>query len=113
MQNKRSSKRIDHRLDAEVLLDNKSYPGSIVNFSEAGIFKIAVPDEEVVEFMPGAMVGVRFRLPSDEEINLNCSIKWLRVNTEPLAGIIYNMGMEINNPPQNYLNFVRNLYMSE
>jgi hypothetical protein len=113
MRNKRRSKRIEHRLDAEVVLDNKSYRGSIENFSEIGIFKIAVSDEEVIGFIPGASVGVRFSLPSKEEIQLDCNIKWLRINTEPLAGIIYNMGMEINNPPQVYLNFVRSLYKSE
>lgn len=113
MSNQRRSKRINHRLDAEVLLENKSYWGSIENFSEVGIFKISVPDEEVVEFIPGAGVTIRFKLPSEEEINLDCSIKWLRIRPEPLSGIIYNMGMEIHNPSQLYLNFVRSLYEPE
>ncbi|MBI4826395.1 MAG: PilZ domain-containing protein [Nitrospirae bacterium] len=113
MGNQRRSKRINHRLDAEVVLEKKSYWGSIENFSEVGIFKISVPDEEVVEFIPGAGVLVRFQLPSKEEINLHCSIKWLRITPEPLAGIIYNMGMEIHNPPPQYLNFVHSLYVLE
>lgn len=113
MSNQRHSKRVNHRLDAEVVLEKRSYWGSIENFSEVGIFKISVPDEEVVEFIPGAEVLVRFQLPSTEKINLDCCIKWLRITPEPLTGIIYNMGMEINHPPQKYLNFVRSLYDAE
>ncbi|MBI4843817.1 MAG: PilZ domain-containing protein [Nitrospirae bacterium] len=112
MKNKRRSKRVEYRLDAEVVLRDRSYRGSIENFSEVGIFKISVPDEEVVEFIPGADVTVRFKLPSDKAIDLNCNIKWLRVTTEPLSGIVYSMGMEIMNPPEEYLKFVKILHKS-
>jgi hypothetical protein len=110
---KRRYKRINFRLEAEVTYSNKRYNGFIENFSESGIFKIVFPDESIQEFMPGALLGVNFQMPSGEKLSLNCIIKWLRIKTDSPFALKYNMGMEIIDPPQEYKSFIQTLLQKD
>lgn len=107
----RRSKRVNLSLFAELTFADKSLNGFIENVSEHGIFKKVFSDVAVQGFIPGINVGVNFMLPSDDIIDLKCSIKWLHVNSQQFSEIIYNVGMEIIEPPNAYLKFVHNLYM--
>ncbi len=107
---KKRSQRVSLSLFAELSLTEKNFNGFIENLSETGIFKMVFTDKEVEEFSPGANVTVNFMLPDDEIVDLNCNVKWLSLNTQPFSELIYDIGMEISDPPAKYLDFVRSLY---
>ena len=106
----RRSKRVNLSLFAELKFADKNLNGFIENVSENGIFKKVFSDVEVQGFIPGINVGVNFMLPSDDIIDLQCKIKWLNMNSQQFSEIMYNVGMEIIEPPNAYLKFVNNLY---
>ncbi|MBI4825228.1 MAG: PilZ domain-containing protein [Nitrospirae bacterium] len=106
----RRSKRVNLSLFAELTLAEKSLNGFIENISEHGIMQRVFSDVEVHGFTPGNDVNVNFMLPSDDTIDLKCSIKWLNMNSQQFSEIIYNVGMEIIEPPNAYLKFVHDLY---
>jgi hypothetical protein len=107
--NKRRYKRVDFRLNADIIYGNKNYKGHIENFSETGIFKIVFPEERVVDFIPGTVISVKFQVPSGEILNLDCEIRWLRINTDSPFALKYHMGMEIIEPPQEYRQFLSSI----
>lgn len=108
---KRRHIRVDYRVNAEITYNDKCYKGNIENISESGIFKVAFPEKEIVDLMPGSPLTVKFRGSSGEDFNLNCRIKWLRIYTVSPFALKYNLGIEIVNPPQEYRDFVEQLIL--
>lgn len=106
----RRSKRVDLSLFAELTFAEKSLNGFIENISEHGILQRVFSEVEVQGLTSGNYVNVNFMLPSDDMIDLRCNIKWLNMNSQQFSEIIYNVGMEIIEPPNAYLKFVHNLY---
>jgi hypothetical protein len=106
---KRQHKRISYCLNTEIICDGISYKGLIENISETGIFKIAFPDQNFLSFYPGKEITVIFQIPSGTTLNLNCEIKWLRINTGSPFAIKYNLGLNIIDPPREYIEFVKSL----
>jgi hypothetical protein len=109
---KRRHIRVDYRVNAEITYGDKSYRGNIENISESGIFKVAFPEKEIVDLIPGSPLVVKFQGPSGEDFNLNCLIKWLRIYTISPFALKYNMGIEIVNAPQEYRDFVEQLILN-
>jgi hypothetical protein len=110
MMERRRSQRVSLSLFAELTLAENNFNGFIENLSETGIFKRVFTNKEVEGFLPGADVAVNFMLPSEEIVDLKCNVKWLRLNSQPFSEIIYEMGLELINPPRKYLEFVKSLY---
>lgn len=108
---KRRHIRVDYRVNAEITYGDRSYRGNIENISESGIFKIAFPEKEIVDLIPGTPLTVKFQSTSGEDFNLSCRIKWLRIYTVSPFALKYNMGMEIVNAPQEYRDFVEQLIL--
>jgi hypothetical protein len=106
---KRRYKQVNYSLDAEIICDGISYKGLIENISETGIFKIAFPDQNFLAFYPGKEITVTFQIPSGKTLKLTCEIKWLRINTGSPFAIKYNLGLDIINPPHEYIEFVKSL----
>jgi hypothetical protein len=100
---KRRHIRVDYRADAEITFGDRSYRGMIENISESGIFKVAFPEKEIVDLIPGSALAVK---------NLRCEIKWLRIYTVSPFALKYNMGIGIVNAPQEYKEFVEQLIMN-
>jgi hypothetical protein len=103
----RNFKRKDTRITAEVTTDSKHYEGTIENLSEEGLFEIAFIDVEVSGFVPEKLLRVKLDKPSGEELNLQCKIVWLRLNTDNPDRLTYCMGMEVISPLSGYKNFLK------
>jgi hypothetical protein len=105
----RRSLRVDFRVKAKSISKNKGYNGSIENFSREGMLKV-IPNGQVIEMLPGTTIDVSFQTPSGEALNLECEVKWIRHHSDLPFGIKHHIGMEIQNPPQKYTEFVEGLY---
>jgi hypothetical protein len=106
---KRRSQRVDFKVKAKSISKNKGYQGSIENFSREGMLK-SIPNGHVLDIIPGTTVGVSFQIPSGETLNLECEVKWIRHLPDMPYGIKHHVGMEVQNPPQKYTEFVEGLY---
>jgi len=105
---KRRSKRIFVTLDAELILNNTAYKGFVENLSEDGIYVITAPTKANVNFNPGDVIGLKFRLPSGEIFDMNCKIIW-SYKTPP-HGLTNSIGMEIIDPPQKYIQILESFH---
>jgi hypothetical protein len=105
---RRRSPRVDFKVTAKSISKNKGFQGSIENFSREGIMK-TIPNGQVMEILPGTTIGVSFQTPSGETLNLECEVKWIRHHPDMPFGIKHHIGMEIQNPPQKYMEFVESL----
>jgi hypothetical protein len=106
---KRRSERIDLSINAELTATGRAYKVSIENMSNGGLCVVAPTSETVEDFMPGSTLGVNFITPYGEQLAQNCEIKWLRIDTEPLVGLIYNMGVQMIAPNQTYVDTFNSL----
>lgn len=106
---KRESKRISLSVDAEVTTRGRSYPVSLENISQRGMCLVAPTSGTVEDFIPGSTLGLNFAAPTGEKIYQYCEIKWLRIDTEPLVGLIYNIGLQAIAPPPIYTEIYKKL----
>jgi len=125
---RRTRKRITVSLEAEIVLEGKSYSGFIENISESGIkwYQHAEVLENTSEygiskrvtdnFTTGTALKLKFRLPSGEKVNLQCRVKWIyKTPSDDLSkkpGLDPNpeftaMGMEITAPTSEYNDFIK------
>ncbi len=100
----RRPKRIILDLNAEVIVDGKSYAGFIGNISDDGIYMKILSSGITADFHPGNSVDLKFQLPAGEKLNLPCIIKW--VNKSVSNGHSYSMGLKIHSAPQEYKEFL-------
>lgn len=105
---KRRTERIVESLDAEIIANNKTYNGLIMNFSEDGLYMVTATANSVVDITPLTVVDLKCGLPSNEKLSLKCKVKWFQTKNSP-HGISFSMGMEILNPPKEYKDFIKSL----
>jgi hypothetical protein len=106
---KRHHRRINYKLKADVCYDSKHSDAMIENFSETGIFKIVFPEKSLINFYPGETIRVIFQIPSGQKLNLECEIKWIRIQRGAPLFLKYNMGVQIIKPSPEYEEFVKDL----
>jgi hypothetical protein len=106
---KRRSERIDCKLNAWTTFDYICYNGVIENISKEGLLNI-IPDNKVVDVFPDKRIEINFKALSGPDLNITCKIIWSRIKTNVPFGLIHFIGMEVIKPPQEYKNFVKNLY---
>ncbi len=107
MENRRSE-RINDNLDAEIIAGGVSYPGIIMNFSEAGLYMVTATANSIVDISPSSTVELKCTLPDGIALNMDCEVKWFQTKTSP-HGVSFSMGMEIKSPPEEYENFIHNI----
>ena len=100
-------RRIPVTIEAEIISLSASYPAFIVNISEYGIHAKIANLEPLISSNSETNVGLKFRLPSGETINLYCRKKWSYKNTA--NSFIENIGVEIISPPNEYKNFYKTM----
>jgi hypothetical protein len=105
---KRRTERIVDSLDAEIISNNKSYNGLIMNFSESGLYMVTATAGTIVDVTPSTVVELKCSLPSNKKLSLRCEVKWFQTKNSP-HGISFSMGMEILNPPREYKDFIKSL----
>ena len=104
---KRRARRIDDNLDAKIISAGKTFSGIVMNFSEDGLYMVTAAANNLVDITPSTLVELKCKLPSDKKISLKCEVKWFQTKTSP-HGLAFSMGMEILNPPRDYINFIEN-----
>lgn len=104
MENRRAE-RLEDSLDVEIVAGGVSYSGLILNFSEDGLYMVTATTYDVVEIPPSSKIAVKCKLPSGEEIIMNCEVKWFQTRPSPY-GVTFSMGMHIDNPPQVYKDYL-------
>jgi hypothetical protein len=104
--------RIPVKLKANIICGGKTYAGFIKNVSESGLgYLITSVVETPEDFKLKKIVQVSFQVPSDEMLNLKCEIIWfLRT---PFDDKTLTLGMKIIDPPPEYKEFVKNLYVGK
>ena len=105
---KRKNKRILNSLDAEIVSAGISYPGTIANFSAEGVHMVTATAHSIVENAPSTKLQLKCTLPSGERISMECTLIWFKADSNP-EGAAFKMGMQIENPPASYLDFVKTI----
>ena len=59
----------------------------------------------IVDITPSTLLQIKCTIPSGEQIELKCEVKWFQTKPSP-HGVSFSMGMEIINPPKVYKDFI-------
>jgi hypothetical protein len=105
---KRRSERIRITLRAERISGDTKHGVFIENMSETGIQMTTSFSKAHLKYTAGKDVDLMLSLISGETIHLCCKVKWLYMKTPPDA-LTDSIGLEIIDPPLQYINFVRSL----
>lgn len=106
---KRRSRRIKVNLKAERISGDEKYGVFIENISESGIYMITAPSRTHKKYTHGTDIDVKFRLSTGETLNLHCKVKWAYSKIPP-NGLTDCIGLEIIDPPSQYIEFVKALH---
>jgi len=105
---RRRFKRIKFNLKAERISGDEKHGVFIDNISENGIYMTTSPSKEHSKYTAGTEIDLKFSLTSGETIDLRCIVRWSYVKIPP-NGLTDSIGLEIIDPPSQYVEFVRSL----
>ena len=103
----RRDERVIVHLEAELIAGENRHACVIENLSPKGMYIVTAPTKSSLEFTPDSLFGLRFNLPSDEKIDLRCSVIWSYPT--PPHGYTNSLGLEIIDPPHSYLEALNTL----
>lgn len=106
---KRRSKRIKVNLKAERISGDEKFGVFIENISKNGIHMITTSTEKHKKYTPGTDIDLKFQFTTGETLNLHCIVRWAHLKVPP-NGMTDHIGLEIIDPPQKYLEFVKALH---
>jgi len=96
----RTFDRIPVLIEVEINCDNKVYKGTLMNLSESGMFirtnSMPFPLQSLIEIS----------MPMNEEMII---ISGKLVREENIRGYYNGIGVELLNPPKNYIDFIYSL----
>ena len=101
------SKRAILEIPAELVTSDKHHAGTIENLSDNGMYVVTAPAKSEKEFSPGTEIEIKFRLPSGEQLSLNCKVKWAYLT--PPHSYTFSIGLKIKDPPPSYLEALNQL----
>lgn len=105
----RRSKRKMASLMAEYTSGLVKRPVFIGNVSEEGMRMVSLIKGKEDQFFPGKSVELNLRLTSGERIPLRCEVRWVSAERPPY-NVTYGVGLEIIDPPSQYVSFVTSLH---
>ncbi|MHA2219366.1 MAG: PilZ domain-containing protein [Candidatus Hodarchaeales archaeon] len=105
---KRSCQRINVFLTGEFLINDENIPALIEDLSLNGIYIKLSPCNSSIDIPVGQEHELKFKLPSGEVLNYNCTVKWL-CKALP-HNVVTCIGSEIMNPTQKYKEFLCSLF---
>jgi len=103
---RRRSRRVSVSLKAERLSCTNNCSVFIENLSDTGIHMITAPAKNPGLFVPGAAVDLKLKTANGATIKLQCNVKWAYDNSA--EDMTNSVGLEIIDPPESYLNFLKN-----
>lgn len=98
-------------LRAEHVSESSSRPVFIENVSEHGVHMVTLHKSTDGLFFPGKHIELKLRLSSGETVPLRCQVRWMSAEIPP-DGVTDSVGLEIVDPPAEYVSFVRYLQTS-
>lgn len=108
---RRRFKRIKVNLKAERISGDEKYAVFIENISEHGIHLITTFSHAHKKYTHGKELELKLQLPTGETINLRCKAQWAYSRIPP-EKVTDSIGLEIIDPPIEYIKFVRALHQS-
>jgi len=108
---RRRFKRIKVNLKAERISGDEKYAVFIENISEHGIHLITTSSQAHKKYTPGKELELKLQLLTGETINLRCKAQWAYSRIPP-EKVTDSIGLEIIDPPLQYIKFVRALHQS-
>ena len=105
---KRRHKRIYVHLKAKITVDDQIYDGYAENVSESGIgYLMSTPGRFKDDFLGNKDIDLDMQMEPSKSILLTCVAKWARkgMATNKIIGV----GMNIIDPPHEYLDWVSTL----
>ncbi len=107
MENRRSE-RITDSLDVEIVSGGVVYAGLILNCSVEGMYMVTATTYDVVDIPASSKIEVKCKLPTGDEIKMNCEVKWFQTKPSPY-GVTFSMGMQLLDPPVKYTEYLNSL----
>jgi len=106
---KRRFQRATVYLKAERISGNEKYGVFIENISEKGIHMLATHAAVHAHYSAGKNIKVSFHIAQRKPLILRCRIRWSCPKVPP-NGLTDSIGLEILDPPPQYIEFVRTLH---
>jgi hypothetical protein len=106
---RRRFKRVRVNLKAERISGNEKYAVFIENISESGIYILATTSNDNKKYEQGMEIELNLKLSTGKTIHLRGRTKWAYYKIPP-DRLTDSIGLEIVDPPQEYIKFVRTLY---
>lgn len=105
---RRHNKRKTIRLNAESITGDTNFSVFIENVSESGISMITAPSNIPKDFTQNQTINLKLKLSAEEILGLRCKVIWSH-RAAPRS-LDFSVGLEIIEPPDEYINFVRSLH---
>lgn len=93
-------------LEGELIFSDGRYEAFVENISEDGMYISIAHIMNKDHIRSKSKLYLKVRLPSGQMILLNCREKWSERNTP--HSLIARIGMEIINPPEEFIQFIEN-----
>lgn len=104
--NKRRHKRFVITLHAQVAVGEKTYDGVISNVSEEGVSSTITTYIKTDDaFAPQNKITLMFELPTGDQVELNCEIRWYLRPQEKGKNLM--LGLFIVDPPIKYREWIQ------
>jgi len=99
------------QLPANLIVNDKSYSGMIINISSNGVgmYLDTTFQEGIINYDKKSILKLELYSTLGEQISLNCKVKWLRIHEMVPDGLITRMGVEIIDPPANFISLFEKL----
>ena len=99
------------QVPVNLIITDKSYSGMIINISRSGVgmYVDTAFQEGIINYDNKSLLKLELYSTLGEQISLNCKVKWLRVHEMVPAGLITRMGVEIIDPPANFISLFEKL----
>jgi hypothetical protein len=94
----RESERVVIDLYIKVTLRGKTYNALIINVSKRGMCILALTSEAITDFIPGEILDINIITQYGDKIIQQYEIRWLKIYTQPIVGLLYNLGARIVAP---------------
>ena len=96
--------RIRRRARVSFVLEGERHDGTIVNFSEMGLFVVASVLPKV-----GSEISIPLKIRAGESLGLSGRVMWAKKNSSSSDGA-FGFGVELHAVPPEYLSFIHRMY---
>jgi hypothetical protein len=99
------------QLPANLIVHDKSHSGFIINISSSGVgmYLDTTFQEGIINFDKESLLKLELRSTHGERISLNCKVRWLSIQKRLPHGLTTSMGIEIFDPPADFISLFQNV----